>query len=248
MSLYQRLAQLKAGTEDLNYGRHIIIKWTTEYLATLDNPSVLDIGLGSGDDLLGIQQASGRPLQLYGLDFYLPSVDRAQAAGIKATAHNIECDPYPYPDASMDIVMANQVLEHTKEIFFILAEAARILKPGGMLVIGVPNLAAWHNRLLLTLGMQPSCIGVIGPHVRGFTRQGLQSAIELGNDLQVVKTAGSGFYPLPRACAQTAAKLFPQFAVGLFACAIRTQQPPAYANTFSKMVFETRYEIPPLAH
>lgn len=62
---------------------------------------------------------------------------------------NIERDPLPFADESVDIFMANQVLEHCKEIFWIFSEVSRCLKPGGCFIIGVPNLAALHNRLLL---------------------------------------------------------------------------------------------------
>ena len=36
-----------------------------------------------------------------------------------------------------------------------LAEARRVLVPGGTLLLSTPNLAAWYNRVLLTLGIQP---------------------------------------------------------------------------------------------
>ena len=53
-------------------------------------------------------------------------------------------------------MIANQILEHTKEVFWIWHEIARVLAPQGQLILGVPNLASAHNRLLLLLGRQPT--------------------------------------------------------------------------------------------
>lgn len=40
-------------------------------------------------------------------------------------------DRWPYPDASFDWVISNQVLEHVHDHTFVLSEVARVLKPGG---------------------------------------------------------------------------------------------------------------------
>ena len=66
--------------------------------------------------------------------------------------------------------MANQILEHTKEIFWILDQVSTVLKEGGHFLLGVPNLASLHNRLLLAFGRQPSPIQNNSAHVRGYTK------------------------------------------------------------------------------
>ena len=249
MSLYERLAKLKAGTEELGYGREILTAWAVQHVQSLGTqpqvPRLLDLGVGEGMDLLRIQSAAGnRPLELHGLDCHHGYVASANAQGITVKVHDIEHEPFPYADASFDIVLANQVLEHTKEIFFMLAESARILKPGGILMLGVPNLLALHNRILMLFGRQPNAIAVVGPHVRAFTRASLSEAVQVGGDFVVEKSAGAGFYPFPREQAILAARFMPDFAVGSFVMARRTAQPTRYAETFARIPMETRYALP----
>lgn len=66
--------------------------------------------------------------------------------------------------------MANQELEDCKEISWILLEASRLLKVSGSLILGVPNLGATHNKILLVFGLQPRCIRRESAHIRGFTK------------------------------------------------------------------------------
>jgi len=62
------------------------------------------------------------------------------AAGIKPMSVNIEAEPLPLENESVELVIANQVLEHTKEIYWINHEIFRTLKVGGHLYLGVPNV------------------------------------------------------------------------------------------------------------
>jgi hypothetical protein len=60
-----------------------------------------------------------------------------------------------------------------KELFWIAHQVSRVLRVGGSFVIGVPNLASLHNRVLLALGRQPTSIRSASAHVRGFTKPDL---------------------------------------------------------------------------
>lgn len=53
-------------------------------------------------------------------------------------------EPLPFPDASYDHVLLINVLEHVDRAEALLAESARILKPGGSVVIVVPYLFPYH--------------------------------------------------------------------------------------------------------
>jgi SAM-dependent methyltransferase len=51
---------------------------------------------------------------------------------------------WPVPDGSMDVVLATETLEHVPEPAVFLAEARRVLRPGGRIVLTVPFAARWH--------------------------------------------------------------------------------------------------------
>jgi SAM-dependent methyltransferase len=53
-------------------------------------------------------------------------------------------ETWPLEDTSVDIVLATETLEHVPRPDAFLAEAARVLRPGGRIVLTVPFAARWH--------------------------------------------------------------------------------------------------------
>jgi ubiquinone/menaquinone biosynthesis C-methylase UbiE len=53
-------------------------------------------------------------------------------------------DTWPVDDASTDLVLCTETLEHVREPGAFLDEAARVAKPGGSILITVPFAARWH--------------------------------------------------------------------------------------------------------
>jgi SAM-dependent methyltransferase len=64
----------------------------------------------------------------------------ARAADVTASA-----DAIPLPDASFDVVVLTQVLEHVRRPGSVLAEIARVLRPGGRLLATVPFVWELHE-------------------------------------------------------------------------------------------------------
>lgn len=238
------LAKLKAGTVELNFGREIVASLAARHAATLPpgEMAVLDVGLGTAVDLLNVREAlAPRTSRLVGLDTYGPSLELAEKKGIGAFRTDVERDRFPFEDRSIDVVIANQVLEHTKEIFWVVSEISRVLRPGGALIVGVPNLASLHSRVMLALGMQPSPIEVMGPHVRGFTRGGFRRFVEAEGYFRVTEVRGANFYPLPGILARPAARALPSLAVSLFFLCRRTEKEGRFIEVLDTRFFETEY-------
>lgn len=202
---------------ELNYGRHITSAWANNFLndSQAENLKVLDVGCGLGGDLINIKNKSKKNLNLFGIEVYSEYTKTSREKGINVEMINIEKDKFPFEDSYFDLIIINQVLEHTKEIFFIISELNRVLKKDGHLIVGVPNLAAFHNRILLSIGKQPACIKTESAHVRGYTKKALINFVEK-RGFKLSHFSGSNFYPFPRKIAMTLAKIFPTMAVCIF--------------------------------
>ena len=200
--------------------------------------------MGHGTDLQNISKAlqgSGIDFELYGLDTYRPSLEEAAQKNINAKFCNIEKDTFPFPDQYFDLIVANQVIEHTKEIFWIYSEVSRLLKPGGAMITGVPNIASFHNRIGMLFGVQPTNIELLGPRVRGFTAGSFKKFIETDGYFKNIELKGGNFYPFTKPIANFLAWLFPKAAVSIFMLTERTVKPGAFHDILNTRFFETPY-------
>jgi SAM-dependent methyltransferase len=246
MHMREFLLKLKAGTEELNYGRDVLANYALEIAADKPSLRILDIGLGSGKDLLNIrgkcQQAFPKlKLELYGLECYAPNVEAARKAGIQVSSVNIETETFPFADNFFDVVLTNQCMEHVKEVFYIYSEISRILKPDGYVLTGVPNLTSLHNRVGMIFGMQPTCIEVLGPHVRGFSAPSFIKFVETDGFFKNEAVKGSNFYPFPPFISRPLSKMFPTMSVGIFFKTRRTRKQGNFIEVLQKRFFETPF-------
>jgi SAM-dependent methyltransferase len=104
-------------------------------------PVILDFGCGEGE-LVEAGRSYG--LSVFGADvFYegssaLPTV---KAKGLlDHTIRTIRDGSIPFPPATFDAVVANQVFEHVENLEEVLQEIHRVLKPGGLLISLFPSL------------------------------------------------------------------------------------------------------------
>lgn len=229
---------------DLRYGREIISEFVKKVPVTGTELKVLDLGAGPGIDLANAKkqlEKKCKNIKLYGLETYGPNCEKLRKRGVEVIDLDIEKGVLPFADGELDIVMANQIIEHTKEIFWIFSEISRVLKPNGICIIGIPNLASFHNRIMLMLGMQPPCIDVVGPHVRGFTYPGFKSFAELDGFFKIEEYKASNFYPFPPKISKVLCKLFPKSGVALFFYIRRTDKKGRYIEVLKDRFFETPY-------
>src|SRR2546430_4474415 len=101
---------------------------------------VLDLGSGGGIDVLLSAQRVGPTGKAYGLDMTDEMLDLAREDQQKAGVANVEflkgeIERIPLPDASVDVVISNCVINLSADKRRVLAEAFRVLKPGGRFAV-----------------------------------------------------------------------------------------------------------------
>lgn len=235
---------ISSKNKELNWGREIIAKWSSDYINNLSEKEVriLDIGCAGGADLLNIKKSiNNKHLNMYGVENHEPYEKEAVANNIKVSSIDIERNSLPYEDGFFDIVIINQVLEHTKEIFWICSEISRVLKKGGIVIVGVPNIAAFHNRFLVLFGQHPTVIETLSAHVRGYSIPAFKRFIERDDYFKVEKIAGSNLYPFPSFISKPITKLFPSLAVCIFFKIKRTDTEGEFIKILDRLILETPY-------
>lgn len=100
------------------------------------NGRVLEVGCGSGDFLRGVQEASGWPA--FGTDWSSYAIELARRQpGLQLFCGELAAAAFP--SEHFDIVFVRNVLEHVPEPVALIREVRRLLCPGGLLVLLVPN-------------------------------------------------------------------------------------------------------------
>lgn len=110
--------------------------------ASLVEGDVLEIGTGSG---YGVDIIAPRAQTFVTVDKF--NKDNGDPRIVRATV-----PPLPFADASFDAVVSFQVIEHVRRDEELMREIARVLRPGGKLIISTPNKKMsltrnpWHVR------------------------------------------------------------------------------------------------------
>jgi ubiquinone/menaquinone biosynthesis C-methylase UbiE len=168
---------------------------------------LLDVGCGKG---LFLRDFVHGALQGWGVTVArVTGIDLVQSPGnlfseispnFEFKLHNGDGEPLPFTEASYDFISCNHVLEHVFETEALVREFRRVLRPGGLCIISVPNVAAWVNRVMFLWGNPPlgteigterngygfrptflqkklDCFKPSG-HIRDFTPRGLKDLVE----------------------------------------------------------------------
>jgi arsenite methyltransferase len=102
--------------------------------------TLLDLGCGAGIDTILAARKTGPTGSVIALDFLPEMLDRTSAAAAEAALDNIQTlqgdiEAIPLPDSSVDHVVSNGVINLAPRKARVLAECARVLRPGGKLTL-----------------------------------------------------------------------------------------------------------------
>jgi arsenite methyltransferase len=105
-----------------------------------EGETVLDLGSGGGADVLISARRVGASGRAIGLDMTDEMLALARANAAEAGVRNAEfrkgyLEAIPLPDASVDVVISNCVINLAADKRVVLAEAARVLRPGGRFAV-----------------------------------------------------------------------------------------------------------------
>jgi len=185
VNFYQDEYWVRFRMEQVGLGRNNVYAHALDWVINLHPaPGMLvDVGCGGGA-FLGLCRERG--WRAIGYDPSAQAVAYAREHGLEAYAE--KWPPCSLPDESADAVTFINVLDHLRDPFVVLLEAWRILRPGGVLYIRVPNGSVHMNlkRALNIIGLGKLAVF----HLYGFSRGAfLHHLPRLGFTIVAVQTA-----------------------------------------------------------
>jgi 2-polyprenyl-3-methyl-5-hydroxy-6-metoxy-1,4-benzoquinol methylase len=114
---------------------------------------LLDVGCGDG--ALACRLAD-RFEEVHGVDIAPRAIELAVRAGVNAKVVDLNREALPYPDGYFDALTSLSVLQYVADLDRALVECRRVLAPGGVLLVSIPNMRAiWRLFKLGVLGTFP---------------------------------------------------------------------------------------------
>jgi 2-polyprenyl-3-methyl-5-hydroxy-6-metoxy-1,4-benzoquinol methylase len=164
-------------------------------LRGLSPGKLCDLGCGRGLLLRRLQDHH----ICYGTDFDPGAVQFCQSQGLKVQVIDLNAaSELPFPDVVFDAIVISEVMEHLLEPKNALQVLKRHLRPGGTLVVTVPNAVPLFSRLNLLLGRTvawlhyPSQETDGSGHIRFYTIESMARLLET-NGFSVKKVSGVSF-------------------------------------------------------
>jgi len=189
-----------------------------ERYGDLSGKRIVDLGLSRGLLLERFRRYDG--VALGGIEIDPTEIEQARAHGFEPLQHfvnafdgNVMTARLPYADASTDVVLAGEIIEHVVDTEGFLREIHRCLAPSGALVLSTPNIFWPKNRARLLVGRYPDALeyrsryGTDFGHVRIFGPQQLRELLGetgfaevavIGNRIGSISTLASAPAPVAR--------------------------------------------------
>lgn len=160
---------------------------------------VLDVGCGAGDNAMIIRR-DNPGCMVEGITYSRTEADIAGRHMERCWGFDIERDfPAEFADRSFDTMLFSHVLEHMREPADVLARFVRLLAPGGAVLIAVPNIVVWRQRLKFLRGsFDYEPMGLMDEtHLRFITYRTAESVLlSRSPDLRVIEKSVEGSVPL----------------------------------------------------
>lgn len=191
--------------------RRVLRRWDQDRYSVAremagEGQRVLDVGCGSGSLLFSL---ADNFREFYGLDIEKTRIAEAGKTAVEKFSQsgrkfvfaekNLD-ERLDFPDDHFDAITCLAVIEHIFDVYSLVKEMKRVLKPGGCIIAEVPNIAYLKYRLKLLGGVLPVTsspdnwedIGWDGGHLHYFTMDrfcGLFSS----QGFKVTRRTGGGF-------------------------------------------------------
>jgi SAM-dependent methyltransferase len=153
---------------------------------------LLDVGCGTGD-LAAIFARHG--WDVCGIEPSEQAAQHARAVGVEVVIGTLS--DAPWAQASFDAIVFNHSLEHIDDPTEALTQAGRLLRPGGVLTIAVPNFGSWHRRFFGSAWFQLD----LPRHLQHFDRDSLAGVVRRAG-LHPISTSAVSMRPSPLASLQ----------------------------------------------
>lgn len=187
-------------------------------LVTRDSgASILDLGCDDGSWTTTLANRV-RARHVCGVEIVPAQTTLAASRGIEVVQADLSRS-LPFMDASFDMVHSNQVIEHVPDLDLFVAEAFRVLRPGGYALISTENASSWHNIAAAIMGWQifsatnvsklraglgnPLALhrgsGEIDPSWTHKTVMNYRGLVELlqAHEFVIARVLGAGYHPFP---------------------------------------------------
>ena len=165
---------------------HWLAAWRAEHIPPADRDGAVLVDLACGGGLMGPYVAE-LGYRHVGVDIGRPGLELARQHGVRPVCASVL--EVPLADGCADVVLACEILEHVEDDVAVLAECARLLRPGGLLLLD--TLAATRLSVLINVhllerlpGGPPR--GLHDPALFVDRRALLEAAERFGLDLRLV--------------------------------------------------------------